>query len=89
MARLREQRLDESGVDGEGLWTSECASAADDVSALVQPSSEQQQNIEAVCKSANGRLVLMVNPQYVSFLSAELGISQNSSAANAVACLAR
>ena len=85
VARLREQRLDESGVDGEGLWTSECASAADDVSALVQPSSEQQQNIEAVCKSANGRLVLMVNPQYVSFLSAELGISQNSSAANAVA----
>lgn len=63
-ARLREQRLDVSGVDGEGLWTSECASAADDVSALVQPSSEQLSNIQAICKSANGRLVLMVNPQY-------------------------
>ena len=63
-ARLKEQRLDISGVDGEGLWTSECASAADDVSALVQPSSEQLSNIQAICKSANGRLVLMVNPQY-------------------------
>jgi hypothetical protein len=62
--RLKEQRLDRSGVDGEGLWTSECVSASDDVSALVQPSSEQLKNIEAVCQSASGRLVLMINPQY-------------------------
>lgn len=63
-AVLTEQRLDESGVDGESLWTSECASARDDVSAFVQPSSEQLRNIKAVCSSAQERLVLMVNPQY-------------------------
>uniref|UniRef100_A0A7S2HIP4 DUF1995 domain-containing protein n=1 Tax=Octactis speculum TaxID=3111310 RepID=A0A7S2HIP4_9STRA len=65
VARLTEQRLDKSGVDGESLWTSECASARNDVSAFVQPSSEQLGNIKAVCASAGPeRLVMMVNPQY-------------------------
>lgn len=62
--RLVEQRLDESGVDGEALWSSQCASAADDISMLVQPSVEVESAIRQVCESAGSRLVVMVNPQY-------------------------
>ena len=50
--KLREQQLSESGVDGEALWTSECASAGDDVSCFVQPTSEQLANLRAVSERA-------------------------------------
>ena len=59
-----ETRLDVSGVDGEALWSSQCASPADDVSILVQPSVEVEGAIKQVCDSAGNRLVVMVNPQY-------------------------
>lgn len=63
-ARLVEQRLDSSGVDGESLWMAQAGDAKDDVSVLVQPSVETASAIEQVCESAGSRLVLMVNPQY-------------------------
>ncbi len=38
--KLVEVRLDESGVDGEALWSSQCASAAEDISMVGMRSSD-------------------------------------------------
>mmetsp|Transcript_23122 Transcript_23122/g.71479 ORF Transcript_23122/g.71479 Transcript_23122/m.71479 type:complete len:179 (+) Transcript_23122:150-686(+) len=42
----------------------EAAEAKNDASAFVQPSSENQQTIEAVCAAAGPRFVLTINPQF-------------------------
>eukprot|EP00281_Chroomonas_sp_CCMP1168_P029838 CAMPEP_0206236518 /NCGR_PEP_ID=MMETSP0047_2-20121206/13761_1 /ASSEMBLY_ACC=CAM_ASM_000192 /TAXON_ID=195065 /ORGANISM="Chroomonas mesostigmatica_cf, Strain CCMP1168" /LENGTH=324 /DNA_ID=CAMNT_0053660865 /DNA_START=139 /DNA_END=1113 /DNA_ORIENTATION=- len=63
-ATCKEQRLDESGVDGESLWIAQGSSPKDDVSAFCQPSGEQLDTIKKVCDSAGPRLVLIVNPQW-------------------------
>ena len=61
---VREQRIDASGVDGEALMVAEAADARFDASAFVQPSLENQKEIEAVAAAAGPRLVLTVNPQF-------------------------
>jgi hypothetical protein len=62
--RMKEQRLDASGVDGESLWVAESSKPEDDGMAFVMPSQEQRQNIERFSKDAGGRGVLIVNPQW-------------------------
>jgi hypothetical protein len=63
--RLVEDRsVDESGVDGVGLWMTQGAAAKDDVSCFVQPSQETVDAIEGISKQAGSRLVTLVNPQW-------------------------
>jgi hypothetical protein len=63
--RLEEDRsVDESGVDGIGLWLTQGASAQDDVSCFVQPSQETIDAIESISNQAGGRLVALLNPQW-------------------------
>jgi|ERR1711957_321932 len=63
---LREDRsIDETGVDGMGLWFSEAPSSDDDVCCFVQPSQETVNSIENVSNSAGkDRLIVMMNPQW-------------------------
>lgn len=63
--RLQEDRsLDESGVDGIGLWITQGASPKDDVSCFVQPSQETVPAIESLSQQAGSRLVALLNPQW-------------------------
>eukprot|EP00555_Chaetoceros_dichaeta_P004774 CAMPEP_0198256166 /NCGR_PEP_ID=MMETSP1447-20131203/6148_1 /TAXON_ID=420782 /ORGANISM="Chaetoceros dichaeta, Strain CCMP1751" /LENGTH=344 /DNA_ID=CAMNT_0043942743 /DNA_START=88 /DNA_END=1122 /DNA_ORIENTATION=+ len=64
--RLREDRsIDETGVDGMGLWISEGTSSKEDVCCFVQPSQETVNSIEAISKEAGSdRLVVLMNPQW-------------------------
>lgn len=64
--RLREDRsIDETGVDGMGLWMSEGSSSKDDVCCFVQPSQETVNSIESISKEAGkDRLVVLMNPQW-------------------------
>jgi len=63
---IREDRvIDETGVDGMGLWFSEGSSSEDDVCCFVQPSQETVNSIESISKAAGrDRLVVMMNPQW-------------------------
>jgi hypothetical protein len=56
--------VDESGVDGVGLWITQGASPEDDVSCFVQPSQETIDAIESISSQAGSRLVALVNPQW-------------------------
>lgn len=63
--RLDEDRsVDESGVDGIGLWLTQGASPQDDVSCFVQPTQETMEAIENISNQAGGRLVALLNPQW-------------------------
>mmetsp|Transcript_7793 Transcript_7793/g.18784 ORF Transcript_7793/g.18784 Transcript_7793/m.18784 type:complete len:345 (+) Transcript_7793:122-1156(+) len=63
--RLQEDRsIDESGVDGIGLWLTQGASPEDDVSCFVQPSQETVSAIESISQQAGSRLVTLMNPQW-------------------------
>lgn len=64
--RLREDRsIDETGVDGMGLWMSEGSSSSDDVCCFVQPSQETVNSIESISRAAGrDRLVVIMNPQW-------------------------
>jgi len=63
--RLQEDRsFDESGVDGVGLWVTQGATAADDVSCFVQPSQETIDGIERISNQAGARMVALINPQW-------------------------
>lgn len=63
--RLQEDRtVDESGVDGIGLWLTQGSSPDDDVSCFVQPSQETVGAIESISGQAGDRLVSLVNPQW-------------------------
>mmetsp|Transcript_8006 Transcript_8006/g.23889 ORF Transcript_8006/g.23889 Transcript_8006/m.23889 type:complete len:318 (-) Transcript_8006:20-973(-) len=78
--RVSEQRIDASGVDGEALMVAEAESPREDASAFIQPSAENQKQIEAVCDAAGPRLVLSVNPQFrdaddtLDFLAKQTGL---------------
>mmetsp|Transcript_17320 Transcript_17320/g.26237 ORF Transcript_17320/g.26237 Transcript_17320/m.26237 type:complete len:342 (+) Transcript_17320:93-1118(+) len=61
---VEDRSIDESGVDGIGLWMTECPSPADDVSCFVQPSQETINSIETISQSAGDRLVMLLNPQW-------------------------
>jgi len=61
---LSEQRLDESGVDGESVWFAQSKEPRDDAVALVQPSAERLATIRKLGQDAGERLLLLVNPQW-------------------------
>lgn len=61
---LSEQRLDESGVDGESAWFAQSSRPQDDAIGLVQPTAERMQTIRKLAKEAGPRPLLMVNPQW-------------------------
>lgn len=62
---MQEDRsIDESGVDGIGLWITQGASPEDDVSCFVQPSQETIDAIESISDQAGKRLVTLLNPQW-------------------------
>ena len=61
---LSEQRLDESGVDGESVWFAQSKEPKDDCVALVQPSSEQREKIRQLGQQCGDRLMMLVNPQW-------------------------
>jgi len=63
---LEDRSVDESGVDGIGLWVTENVDAKDDVSCFVQPSQETVDYVEAISKQAGERLVMLLNPQWRS-----------------------
>ena len=63
--RLNEDRsVDESGVDGIGLFLAQGSSSKDDLSAFVQPTQETVDAIESISGQAGSRLVALVNPQW-------------------------
>ena len=63
--RLNEDRsVDESGVDGIGLFLAQGSSSKDDLSAFVQPTQETVDAIESISAQAGSRLVALVNPQW-------------------------
>ena len=63
--RLQEDRsVDESGVDGIGVWITQGASPQDDVSCFVQPSQETVDAIDSISSQAGKRLVALLNPQW-------------------------
>ena len=62
---VEDRSMDESGVDGVGLWMTRAARPQDDVSCFVQPSQETIGSIEAISKQAGeNRLVALLNPQW-------------------------
>mmetsp|Transcript_688 Transcript_688/g.1229 ORF Transcript_688/g.1229 Transcript_688/m.1229 type:complete len:246 (+) Transcript_688:343-1080(+) len=61
---LKEQRLDESGVDGESVWMAQSSRPQDDTVGFVQPSAEQIERVSEVSSSAGSRPVLLINPQW-------------------------
>ena len=61
---FEDRRVDESGVDGIGLWMSQSQNPADDISCFVQPSQETIGAIEDISGQAGDRLVMLVNPQW-------------------------
>jgi hypothetical protein len=62
--KLREQRLDASGVDGESVWLAESSQPQDDAMGFVQPSTEQIAQIQAASNNAGERPILLCNPQW-------------------------
>jgi hypothetical protein len=63
--RLQEDRsVDESGVDGIGIWITQGSVPEDDVSCFVQPSQESIDAIESISGQAGKRLVALLNPQW-------------------------
>lgn len=56
--------MDESGVDGIGVWITQGAQPQDDVSCFVQPSQETVDAIESISGQAGQRLVALLNPQW-------------------------
>ena len=61
---IEDRSIDESGVDGVGLWMTQGAAAKDDISCFVQPTQEIIEPIETISNQAGERLVAMVNPQW-------------------------
>lgn len=62
---VEDRSMDESGVDGVGLWMTRAARPEDDVSCFVQPSQETIESIESISKQAgDNRLVALLNPQW-------------------------
>ena len=61
---VEDRSIDESGVDGVGLWMTQGAAPKDDISCFVQPTQEIISSIESISNQAGQRLVAMVNPQW-------------------------
>lgn len=62
---MQEDRsVDESGVDGIGVWITQGSQPEDDVSCFVQPSQETVDAIDSISQQAGKRLVTLMNPQW-------------------------
>jgi len=61
---VEDRSVDESGVDGIGVWMTQASNAADDVSVFCQPSQETVSAIELISNQAGKRLVVLMNPQW-------------------------
>jgi len=61
---VEDRSVDESGVDGVGLWMTQSNNPADDISCFVQPLQETVDAIENISKQAGERLVVLMNPQW-------------------------
>ena len=61
---VEDRSVDESGVDGIGLWMSQSQNPADDISCFVQPSQETIGAVESISGQAGDRLVMLMNPQW-------------------------
>jgi len=61
---VEDRSVDESGVDGVGLWMAQCSNPSDDVSCFVQPTQEIIEAIETTSGQAGDRLVALLNPQW-------------------------
>ena len=62
---VEDRSMDESGVDGVGLFMTRAARAQDDVSCFVQPTQETIDSIESISKQAGeNRVVALLNPQW-------------------------
>lgn len=61
---VEDRSVDDSGVDGIGLWMTQGTTPADDVSCFVQPSQETIEGIESISNQAGSRLVALLNPQW-------------------------
>ena len=61
---VEDRSVDESGVDGIGLWMSQSQNPSDDISCFVQPSQETIDSVDSISKQAGDRLVVLMNPQW-------------------------
>ena len=61
---MPEQRLDDSGVDGESVWFAQSSQPQDDAVGLVQPTYERMPQIRTLSKDAGTRPLLLCNPQW-------------------------
>jgi hypothetical protein len=62
---LQEDRsVDESGVDGIGVWITQGSQPEDDVSCFLQPTQETIDAIDSISQQAGKRLVTIINPQW-------------------------
>jgi len=61
---VEDRSVDESGVDGVGLWMTQSNDPKDDISCFVQPLQETVGSIETISKQAGERLVVLMNPQW-------------------------
>ena len=61
---LEDRSIDESGVDGIGLWMTQSNMPKDDISCFVQPSQETIPAVEQLSNTAGDRLVCLINPQW-------------------------
>lgn len=63
---IEDRSVDDSGVDGVGLWMTQSNDPKDDISCFVQPLQETVSSIETISKQAGERLVVLMNPQWRS-----------------------
>ena len=63
--RVTEDRsIDESGVDGVGLFITECSDPKEDATCFCQPTQEVIGPIESITSQAKDRLIMLMNPQW-------------------------
>lgn len=61
---VEDRSVDESGVDGVGLWMTQSNDPSEDISCFVQPLQETVDAIETISGQAGERLVVLMNPQW-------------------------
>lgn len=61
---IEDRSVDESGVDGVGLWLTQSSLPLNDVSCFVQPTQETVDAVETIHAQAGPRLVALMNPQW-------------------------
>lgn len=74
---VEDRSIDDSGVDGVGLWMSQSNNPKEDISCFVQPLQETVDAIETISQQAGERLVILMNPQWRSVDDALDSASKN------------